>query len=573
MAIYWPLSSGLWSTLSNWASSDAGLSGIAGALPTANDEVYANNKGIYINIDATAKFITSISLNLSPLGTVAAGGTFVLNNNVTLSAGIWRCGSTTSLLQHISAAPSTATLVGGVTGGHPTGAAVNIINNTNSGTLIIRGDFSPGNLNAVGLQWNAANTGSGTLCCFSTIIQGSIGQINNNSSGTLCISAINIFGGYIADTTTNPMIMSQGGNLYVTAQRIDAATSLNNPLNIAILRTTTIRVRGTTNTVITCPLIGGSGTNNSGDSYAVIEAQNNSNENFTIFGNIRGSGIQTGAFGLSVGARGGAGNSIGGGVTVYGNISGGASSVAVNRNTAVVGTGSFLRVFGNVYGNSTNNVAGISPTSQAGGSTLNRVEVNGNVVGSVGPGISNTDLCLVYAKRVVGAPGGPTNPTGGTSVGLANPQNGLAYVEEIEFGAQGATPVSGPVFLVNRPNTVLVMGGPPPTFASTTFFGNLNVPGLFPPVSSVRLGTVYGNGDFTGTMAVPVRDAVQVGVPIDNTVGTFVLSPESFWTIKRSNSALNDPTTIGYRIKNLATIASVGKTLASFNLSGAAPGY
>ena len=117
------------------------------------------------------------------------------------------------------------------------------------------------------------------------------------------------------------------------------------------------------------------------------------------------------------------------------------------------------------------------------------------------------------------------------------------------------------------------MGGPPPTFASTTFFGNLNVPGLFPPVSSVRLGTVYGNGDFTGTMAVPVRDAVQVGVPIDNTVGTFVLSPESFWTIKRSNSALNDPTTIGYRIKNLATIASVGKTLASFNLSGAAPGY
>jgi hypothetical protein len=151
---------------------------------------------------------------------------------------------------------------------------------------------------------------------------------------------------------------------------------------------------------------------------------------------------------------------------------------------------------------------------------------------------------------------------------LFNSQNGLAYAEEIEFGAQGASPVSGPVFMVNRPNSVVVMRGPSPTFASTTLFGNLAIQGLFPPVSSVRFGISYGNGDFVGTMTVPPRDAVQIGVPVDDTTGTFVLSPESFWTIKRGNSALNDPTTIGYRIKNLATIASVGKTLASFNLSG-----
>ena len=45
----------------------------------------------------------------------------------------------------------------------------------------------------------------------------------------------------------------------------------------------------------------------------------------------------------------------------------------------------------------------------------------------------------------------------------------------------------------------------------------------------VRAGTVYANGNLTGTCAVPAAGSVALGVPVDATTGTAVLTPEAVW--------------------------------------------
>jgi hypothetical protein len=48
-----------------------------------------------------------------------------------------------------------------------------------------------------------------------------------------------------------------------------------------------------------------------------------------------------------------------------------------------------------------------------------------------------------------------------------------------------------------------------------------------PTPSDVRSGVTYGNGNLTGTCAVPNPSNVDFGTPVDNTVGAAVLTPAS----------------------------------------------
>jgi hypothetical protein len=48
-------------------------------------------------------------------------------------------------------------------------------------------------------------------------------------------------------------------------------------------------------------------------------------------------------------------------------------------------------------------------------------------------------------------------------------------------------------------------------------------------VADVRSGTVYASGNLTGTLAVPAAGSVALGVPVDATTGTAVLTPEAVW--------------------------------------------
>ena len=47
--------------------------------------------------------------------------------------------------------------------------------------------------------------------------------------------------------------------------------------------------------------------------------------------------------------------------------------------------------------------------------------------------------------------------------------------------------------------------------------------------ADVRSGTVYADGNLTGTCAVPAAGSVALGVPVDNTTGTAALTPAAVW--------------------------------------------
>jgi hypothetical protein len=47
--------------------------------------------------------------------------------------------------------------------------------------------------------------------------------------------------------------------------------------------------------------------------------------------------------------------------------------------------------------------------------------------------------------------------------------------------------------------------------------------------ADVRSGTVYADGNLTGACAVPAAGSVALGVPVDATTGTAVLTPEAVW--------------------------------------------
>ena len=82
-----------------------------------------------------------------------------------------------------------------------------------------------------------------------------------------------------------------------------------------------------------------------------------------------------------------------------------------------------------------------------------------------------------------------------------------------------------------------------------------------PNGNDVRLGVTYGAGAFTGTIAVPPANRVSVGVPVDNTTGTAVLTAEDVWNAQ--TSAMNTEGSIGKRLKNASTVQSTGDQLSS----------
>ena len=574
MADYLPEATGLWTT-TTWITSLANLTAFAGNPPMSADDVWADGRTIWID---TNIHVASLRTTTAPRTGGVAGGGFRVTSNISLTASI--IPGTTTCLLFASASPAFFSLSG------------SIVSSTNqvgyfhggSGTANIIApriaNFSTGRcieLNATGGTINlvspsiASNSSShrgetnsaaiyvfGSSCVLN--ITGIVTAFYNPNSNPNSPASIAIVGSSNVVNMSGSILPVFGG----TGVWINSSTTVFNLIGTVgtnAASNTTIRcievTSGTVNVIGNVFMGNGTAANNIGDCGILV------NDRCNITGNVFGG--QSGTFSSGGESRTGAVIVDGGTLNMVGNVTGGFASTNAPGIRMQSGTGT-VSITGNI-------IAGaVAPTNAPGcpGMLINTsgsININGNAVGATGVGIINSSsTSRLYIKRVVGGPGGPTNPTGGVNVGLSNTQNGLAYVEEIQFGAQGATPVSGPVFLVNRPNTVLVMEGPPPTFTETTLFGNLNVPNLFPPVSSVRSGIFYGNGDFEGTMVVPPRDAVQVGVPVDDTVGTFVLSPESFWTIQRSNSAFDDPTTIGYRIKNLATIASVGQQIASFNL-------
>ena len=83
-----------------------------------------------------------------------------------------------------------------------------------------------------------------------------------------------------------------------------------------------------------------------------------------------------------------------------------------------------------------------------------------------------------------------------------------------------------------------------------------------PAEEDVREGTSYANGNYTGTLAVPLPSQVSLGIATDNTTGTAVLSGSDVWSEQVSN--ITTAGSIGERLKNASTVESTGDQLESF---------
>jgi hypothetical protein len=117
-----------------------------------------------------------------------------------------------------------------------------------------------------------------------------------------------------------------------------------------------------------------------------------------------------------------------------------------------------------------------------------------------------------------------------------------SYYEFRDNSTNGALPPAGPA-----PATRLVS---PDTVVDA------------PSPNNVRQGIVYALGSQTGIMKVPSPSNVRLGVPVDNTVGEAVLSPEDIWNHLKSN--ITTAGSIGERLKNVSTTDITGAQLQAF---------
>jgi hypothetical protein len=177
-------------------------------------------------------------------------------------------------------------------------------------------------------------------------------------------------------------------------------------------------------------------------------------------------------------------NSAGGSVNITGNLSGGSGGASHGVSNTSSGA---VSVVGNVTGGSVSGAFGINNTSSG------LVTVTGDVTASVGVAIASTTATV----RVSGS---------------------------LIYAIDGLLPVNAPRLLLNTTPTLAktryALNG---TGTYVDMFTADNTP-LGPATGDVRFGVSYGSGQ-VGTCRVPAAGSVALGVPVDNTTGTAVLTP------------------------------------------------
>jgi hypothetical protein len=416
-----------------------------GALPTAADDVWANNFVVNVDINPTVLTVRTISTT-----GIVAGGRFELQDGVTLTctASIGILQGTTSAVVFSLASPASATVIAGLAAGRA-GAS------TGANQVLLSGT---GTLNTAG---TIANTASSVSPSAAITVSGAgatlnhIGNVNGSSSGdqnasagiiiTGVLSTVNVTGDLINRTDGSgghspPVRHSQNCSINVTGNVYWAPFS-----NVAAPRSAIVTTSGSATVVIVGSVTGA-----------------DTSTSTAVLGPITGT------------------------ITVIGIVSGGVVGLGINQSSLFV-TGPLIQSVTAVHPISSGNWrwhSALTPTYYA-------------VRNSANTGYRN-----LFSSD--------------------NPDSG---------SGQAAT-------------------------------------------TNVRLGVVYGpTNEFTGTCAIPAANQVMSGVPVDNTVGTAVISPEglaealaaaSAITLDLPVSSLNTPGSIGERFKNTSTVESVGTQIAAF---------
>jgi hypothetical protein len=492
----WPISSGNWSDSAIWSGS---------LIPTAADDVYANNQLVTVDQDIIVRTLNNINI-----AGVAAGGTFFLTNGVRVQAvingsfGNYLMGSTAPAAVTISGS-NTAYITGSLSGG-PGNYAV-AVSMSDASNLYITGSVT---------------TGGSSLGCMG-ILSTSTGIIS--ISGSIDAGLRSALGGagiwMVAPTT-----------LIVTGSIIAHAGGGANGYGVYAASNSTISVQGN--------VTGGSG----GTCYGIIAVQSAS---IYVNGQVRGGvgtvGTNNAGITAGIGATiiisgsvsGSTGNNSPGilnssinNIIVTGSVDGGAGSACYGITNS--GNG-FIFVTGSV--NSRGNNSGIYSTA-ASVTIVVRGPISASFVASPpqqNNGLVSTGLTATNIFT------GPFYNTGSFNAVYAYRMQMLSTSSHWTFD----TEVAG---------------------VSKTLYTSNTLPGV-PRQTDVRRGTQYNFG-LTGSLEMPDPTTVKTGVAVDNTTGSAILTPQDMFDV--ATQTLTTSGSIGNLLTGASTVQTVGATISSFKV-------
>jgi hypothetical protein len=383
MANVYAVKSGNWSDTTLWNT---------GNLPAVIDDVYSNNFTVYVDISPQVSSVRNLSAT-----SITSGGSFILNDGISLSANVIGGGvDNVFCVRFLSAAPAFANITGNVS---TSGSLVNV---RQSFALELSGT---GTLTVYGSAINGNNNGSGTGV--------SNGYIQINAPGVL-----NIFGDVQGSLNGNVywgIYNGTAGTVNVVGNIIGRTTSAGG-VTLHVIRnnsTGTINVTGNVQ---------------AGVDNANIGIFNNSTGVVNVRGNVTG-GLGSVA---NIGAR-GIFNNAAGTVNIIGDVAGGQQGHEGLYNNAST---SVANITGTVYGGYIP-IAGTIPGLSVG-------IVNGgvlNVLGGVIGGAGNSSYGIIHAGNT------PTSTTiygnvsgfGGNSSGARNSATGTINIIGNTYGGQGTS--------------------------------------------------------------------------------------------------------------------------------------
>ena len=248
---------------------------------------------------------------------------------------------------------------------------------------------------------------------------------------------------------------------------------------------------------------------------------------------------------------------------IVGNVNGGTGANCHGTYNNSTGT---ITITGNATGGTGANCHGASSYSAG------TITINGNATGGTGAtchGAYNYSTGTIYLKRAVGNDYGP----GGVSLySNFGAYNNLAsapfYIEEIEYGANGQTPTLGVFFLTPASTNRATLTRYDRTKKTLV---DPDVAGYdYPDESDVRKDIAYATGRI-GTCAVPIPGNVDLGIAVDDTVGTAYLTEAAITT---ALAGLLGPTVVaavadGFAASTIsADVAAIEARMAAQVLTG-----
>jgi hypothetical protein len=293
------------------------------------------------------------------------------------------------------------------------------------------------------------------------------------SSGTACLSV-----GHNTNLSGN--VTGGSGNLSFGVNLTAGTLTLTGNAT-AGLGSACIGIAAAANTalLVTGNVIGGSG------SGGQNEGIRSSTGSITVTGNITGGSGNGGNYGVRL---------LSGSINVTGIVAGGASAIGI-------------------YNESTGNITLVGTAMPSNGAS----------------GINNTSTGQVSATRVT------ANGYGPGSVGVSNvfgivvtsAQSSFVQLQQMEYGALGQPPVSGKMRFTDNPGNYIKVNTSPST-TKTLIDATQNA--AMPAATDVRFGVSYASGALTGSAYIPAAGSTALGVPVDNTTGTAVLTPAAVWS-------------------------------------------